>query len=57
MVKVYLTNGKMIEIDADGADAVYYSDTQVLKVVDKMGTVRLFNWSSVDLVEGIDSYE
>lgn len=57
MVKVYFQDGRNVEIDANGEDAVYYSDSNVLKIVAKDGTVLLFNWESICFVEGIGSYE
>ena len=57
MVKVYFKDGRMTQFDANGEDAVYYSDSNVLKITAKDGTVSLINWEGVLFVEGIDSYE
>lgn len=56
MVKVYFKDGRMTQFDANGEDAVYFSDSNVLKIQAKDGTVFL-NWEGVLFVEGIDSYE
>lgn len=53
MVKVYFKDGRMKQFDAYGENAVYYSDTNVLKITAKDGTVFLFNWEGVLFVEGV----